>query len=126
QDVNRLRRPILCPRRRHSYRDGEGDSRCCNKGAFHDRPPSPARLPHGVRLLLVFRERVRTPHCQREGRPYVSSAMGLRKTPTFSISISQVSPAFIQTGSGLRAWPTPDGVPVRMTSPGSSVMPLVR
>src|SRR5207342_3088464 len=126
QNVNRLRRPILCACRLRNHRDGQG-RRYCNIGAFHDRPPYVRRTsPTGARSLLLFRERVRTPHCQREGRPYFSSAMGLRKTPTFSISISQVSPAFIQTGSGLRAWPTPDGVPVRMTSPGSSVMPLVR
>ena len=31
-----------------------------------------------------------------------------------------VSPAFIHTG-GLRAWPTPAGVPITRTSPGSSV-----
>ena len=35
------------------------------------------------------------------------------------ISTSTVSPAFIQTG-GLRPAPTPPGVPVTMTSPGSS------
>ena len=33
----------------------------------------------------------------------LSSSIGLRNTPIPSISISQVSPAFIQTGSGLRA-----------------------
>ena len=43
-------------------------------------------------------------------------------TPMPWISTSQVSPFFIHTG-GLRAWPTPDGVPVKMTSPGSSVIP---
>src|SRR5262245_4099574 len=128
QDVNWLRRPILCVCRRRGSRQNQtnGDGRR-KIGAFHDRPPSVRRAsPTGARLLLLFRERARTPRCQREGQSYFSSAMGLRKTPTFSISISQVSPAFIQTGSGLRAWPTPDGVPVRMTSPGSSVMPLVR
>ena len=54
-----------------------------------------------------------------------SSSTGLLRTPTPSISTSQTSAAFIQTGLGLRAWPTPDGVPVRMISPGSNVMPLV-
>ncbi len=54
-----------------------------------------------------------------------SSAIGLRNVPTPWISTSTVSPFFIQTGLGLRAWPTPDGVPVKMTSPGSSVMPWV-
>ena len=55
-----------------------------------------------------------------------SSSIGLRSMPTPSISTSTVSPAFIHTGSGLRAWPTPDGVPVNRMSPGSSVMPSVR
>ncbi len=43
----------------------------------------------------------------------------LRSMPSPSISTSQTSPAFIQIGFGLRAWPTPDGVPVKMMSPGS-------
>ena len=34
---------------------------------------------------------------------YFSSSIGLRSTPTPSISISQLSPCFIQTGLGLRA-----------------------
>lgn len=38
-----------------------------------------------------------------------------------SISTSQMSPAFMKTG-GLRAAPTPAGVPVMMRSPGSSVI----
>ena len=54
---------------------------------------------------------------------YFSSSIGLKSTPTPSMSISQVSPCFIHTGFGLRAWPTPDGVPVKTMSPGSSVMP---
>ena len=51
----------------------------------------------------------------------VSSTIGLRRMPMPSISISQTSPSFIQTG-GLRACPTPDGVPVTTRSPGSSVI----
>jgi hypothetical protein len=47
----------------------------------------------------------------------------LRSVPTPSISISHTSPLRIQTGSGLRAWPTPDGVPVKMMWPGSGVSP---
>src|SRR3990172_7569837 len=60
-----------------------------------------------------------------ELRIYFSSSIGLRSRPTPSIAISATSPCFIHTG-GLRAWPTPDGVPVTSTSPGSSVMPWVR
>jgi hypothetical protein len=54
-----------------------------------------------------------------------SSSIGLRSTPTPSISTSQTSPARMNTG-GLRAKPTPDGVPVTMMSPGSSVIAWVR
>src|SRR6267154_2897281 len=42
----------------------------------------------------------------------------LTSTPTLLTSISTVSPGFIHTG-GLRRAPTPPGVPVTMTSPGS-------
>src|SRR6266702_651196 len=45
----------------------------------------------------------------------------LTSTPTLLTSISTVSPGFIHTG-GLRRAPTPPGVPVKMTSPGSSVV----
>ena len=50
-----------------------------------------------------------------------SSTIGLRRIPMPSISSSQMSPAFMKTG-GLRAAPTPAGVPVMMRSPGSSVI----
>src|SRR6267378_2891778 len=52
-----------------------------------------------------------------------SSPIVFTSTPTLSISISTVSPGFIHTG-GLRRAPTPPGVPVTMTSPGSSVVKL--
>ena len=57
--------------------------------------------------------------------PYPDAAIGLRRIPIPSISISQESPGFIQTG-GFRAKPTPSGVPVTMMSPGSSVIASVR
>ena len=50
-----------------------------------------------------------------------SSITGFVSWPIFSISIVTVSPAFRNTG-GLRATPTPCGVPVRITVPGSSVV----
>src|SRR6202008_3706759 len=52
---------------------------------------------------------------------YFSSTIGLASTPIFSTSTSTLSPAFIQAG-GFLAGATPDGVPVAMMSPGSSVM----
>ena len=45
-----------------------------------------------------------------------------RDEPSPSIPSSTTSPAFRYTGSGLMPMPTPAGVPVLMTSPGSSVM----
>ena len=44
----------------------------------------------------------------------------LRNVPTPSISTSTTSPGLSQTG-GLRAMPTPGGVPVKIRSPGSRV-----
>ena len=84
-------------------------------------------------IEITFRSVMAKPlnHQSQHGRPahepaatrtQPSSLIGLTSTPIFSISISQVSPFFIHTG-GLRAKPTPDGVPVTITSPGSSVMP---
>src|SRR5690348_17433857 len=49
----------------------------------------------------------------------------LRICPMPSISVSTISPALRYSG-GLRAKPTPLGVPVAMISPGSSVMPCER
>ena len=45
-----------------------------------------------------------------------------RSAPRPSIATSNTSPSFSSTG-GLRKTPTPSGVPVAITSPGSSVMP---
>jgi len=52
-------------------------------------------------------------------RVQVSSATGFRSRPTPSISTSTVSPGFSHKG-GVRLAPTPPGVPVAITSPGSS------
>ena len=52
-------------------------------------------------------------------RSRLSATIGLRKVPIALISTSTTSPGFIHKG-GLRAKPTPSGVPVAMTSPGSS------
>jgi hypothetical protein len=75
------------------------------------RPPAPA---HTLRLFAA----------QPCPLYAFSSSIGLSRMPMPSISISQTSPRRIQAG-GLRAWATPDGVPVSRRSPGSSVMPLV-
>ena len=56
-----------------------------------------------------------------DGLQAASSWTGLDNTPIPSISTSNTSPCFIQTG-GFRAAPTPPGVPMMITSPGSSVM----
>jgi hypothetical protein len=51
--------------------------------------------------------------------------LGLRKRPIRSISTSHTSPGAIHSG-GVRAKPTPAGVPQAMTSPGSSVVTWLR
>ena len=52
-----------------------------------------------------------------------SSSTGLLSTPSRSTSTSQTSPGFIQSG-GLRARPTPAGVPVRGQLMGSDAVCL--
>lgn len=59
------------------------------------------------------------PH-QAARADYVAAATRLRSTPSRSISTSTTSPGLRNTG-GVRAMPTPGGVPVKITSPGSSV-----
>ena len=56
---------------------------------------------------------------RREARhAYILSLItGFVSEPIFSISIVTVSPGFRKTG-GVRAMPTPCGVPVRITVPG--------
>src|SRR5438067_1462946 len=66
----------------------------------------------GAGLFLQIRGKLRE---QRAQLRLHRSTTGLRKTPTPSTSISTVSPA--------RMGPTPSGVPVVTTSPGSRVMP---
>src|SRR4029079_11051615 len=58
-----------------------------------------------------------------ENQP-ASSSMRLRSVPICEIVTSTTSPALIHNG-GVRVMPTPDGVPVAITSPGSrGVNPL--
>ena len=56
----------------------------------------------------------------RAGGAQVWATMGLRSRPTDSISTSTTSPGFMYH-EGLRLQPTPAGVPVMITSPGTSV-----
>ena len=51
--------------------------------------------------------------------------IGLRNMPMFSISLSRMSPGCKNSG-GVRAKPTPLGVPVAMMSPARSVIPRDR
>ena len=85
------------------------------------RGPPPRQRPARVAPALAEAEGAERPH--RSGRVRVRSGgrvhaqslatKGLARVPIWSISISQRCPAVIG--------PTPAGVPVRMTSPGSSV-----
>src|SRR5581483_268726 len=59
------------------------------------------------------------------GRFFQGATISTWSTPMPSMSPSTLSPGFRNTG-GTRAKPTPEGVPVLMISPGSSVMPADR
>src|SRR5438067_6935734 len=56
---------------------------------------------------------------------YSAATTGLRSVPSFSTLTSNTSPSLRNTG-GLRNAPTPSGVPLAITSPGSSVIPCDR
>ena len=77
-------------------------------GEFGEFTP---RNEPGCELALLQRQPAR-----RTDHPTAFSTV-FRKVPIFSIWTSQMSPAFIKIG-GVREKPTPDGVPVAMTSPG--------
>ena len=103
--IRLTRRGVLHARSRHKSR-GVGATRSV---AAADRGPlneSPTRLIgmalHGLR------------------RDQLSAMIALRKTPMPpSISTSTTSPGFSHKG-GLRAKPTPSGVPVEITSPAAN------
>ena len=96
--------PRAPPRRRgRSSRDRAAPPRCELREQREQREPSAASRRHR----------------QRRGSRGRVGDTGLRSVPMLEISTSTVSPGFIQTG-GLRPAPTPPGVPVTMTSPGSS------
>src|SRR5262249_39032848 len=63
----------------------------------------------------------RNTHCTFQSVHGVSSTTPLRKMPTPSASTSMTSPGFRYRGGSNRA-PAPVGVPVTMTSPGTSVV----
>jgi hypothetical protein len=77
------------------------------------------RLPAPRASWVAFRSPTASHRPRANRAPYASSAMPLRKSPIRSISTSTTSPGFIQSG-GVRLDPTPPGVPVTITSPGSS------
>jgi len=79
--------------------------------------PQAARCAHTIAALQG-----RAASGASGGRAY-SSAIGLRRSPTFPISTSTTSPAFIHSG-GFLAAPTPEGVPVEITSPGTNSVKL--
>ena len=88
-----------------------------------DRPPSRARLrrrPRPFRTASTVSGRM--PGLPALSQPSSFSATtSFRRVPSSSISTSTTSPGLSQTG-GLRAIPTPGGVPVKIRSPASSVM----
>ena len=123
-------RSALLPRRGVAPR---GDARpareriTCDRAARHPAPaPRPRHAASAPRAQAVkaIRAGAGTFGLSLRTAYGSSSSIGLRKIPMPSISISKTSPARIHAG-GLRAWPTPDGVPVTTRSPGSSVIPWV-
>jgi hypothetical protein len=87
---------------------------------------APRRPPHEV-SDTSFRPRT-TPRWTELSPPVGaqrdSSTTGFRSTPIPETSTSNTSPAFSHTG-GCRFDPTPPGVPVAMTSPGTSSVNVV-
>src|SRR5690606_8268152 len=79
---------------------------------------------HGCLLESSIYLMTATPAARRAGRADESdqacATIGLRSRPTPSISTSTTSPGFMNLG-GLRLHPTPAGVPVTITSPGTRV-----
>ena len=57
--------------------------------------------------------------------PSFSNSTLFVQVPTFSRLTSTTSPSFIHS-LGFRPIPTPEGVPVNIMSPGSSVVPRLR
>ena len=86
-------------------------------GMFSDRRPICLR----VRSASIERSRRRASISSVLSIVGTSSATLLRKMPMPSASTSTTSPGFSQIGGSKRA-PAPVGVPVTMTSPGTSVV----
>ena len=93
---------------------------------FDERGRDGAIGPASSRRALprLYNRNLRAHPALRQVFYIASSAIGFDSKPMPSIAISQTSPFFIHIG-GLRANPTPEGVPLMMMSPGSSVMPWV-
>jgi len=94
------------------------------------RSPQAIRIESSARSAvereesLAFLKRASTEISAADSAPLLRfpgqpALMVFTSTPTLLISTSTVSPGFIHTG-GLRRAPTPPGVPVTITSPGSS------
>ena len=77
-----------------------------------------------VSSFVIFMKLICRQFSQSEACPDFSdyAFTGFESRPMPSISTTTSSPAFRKMG-GLRAKPTPCGVPVLITSPGSSVIP---
>jgi hypothetical protein len=75
------------------------------------RAPAPGALP---------RRAERGPLRRPAGPHHSAAATGFVSVPIASIRQTATSPGFMNTG-GLRAEPTPAGLPVEITSPGRSV-----
>ena len=96
--------------------------RCRPVNDFKPPPCAVNQVPPPALRRAIRHTRTRRP--RRRFPPGLSPPLrpppGCGSTPSFSISTSTTSPAWRYTG-GLRAKPTPGGVPVKITSPGASV-----
>src|SRR6202042_1616506 len=108
------------------HADGDAKLGKSRDGLGHERHPA-----------LLFRSLARNgndhsprSYCPDVTAPFVPAARrywmrtAFRSVPIRSISTSKTSPSAKNSG-GLRAKPTPSGVPVAITSPGRSVIPLL-
>ena len=111
QRQRRVRSPGRARRPRAGARPGDG------RGA---RRQGPRGVP-----LLQRHPRQRRGHAQRRLTVSASARQTLRSVPSPEIDVSTTCPSARKRG-GVRPAPTPPGVPVAMTSPGSSVITVDR
>src|SRR5262249_34131600 len=111
--------PARSPQHRAVESVGRGRAREHQKNRQERQPTHGSRFAN-ARGAGLARVRSSSINLNKPFRLYfVSATTLLRSTPIFEISTSTASPGLSHSG-GLRAMPTPGGVPVEITSPGTS------